>query len=65
MAALGQDMGVNHGCFHIGVAQELLDRPNIRAALQQVGCKTVSKRVGAHRLCNGGFFDCYLDCLGW
>jgi hypothetical protein len=42
MPTLGQDMGVNHRCFHIGVSQELLDRADIRPPLQQVRRKTVT-----------------------
>jgi len=47
MAALLENVGVNHRCGNITVAQKRLDRPNVTSALQQMGGETVPERMGA------------------
>jgi hypothetical protein len=50
-------VGVNHGGFYIGVAQQLLHRPNILATLQQMRCETVPQCMGRSQLNNA----CHLN----
>ena len=45
-----EDAGVNHGRFHVLVTQELLDRPNIIAVLNQMGGERVPKSQAAREL---------------
>jgi hypothetical protein len=60
-------MGVNHGGFHIGMAQQLLHRLNILATLQQMRCETVAQRMGRSQLNNpcllNGAFEATLKPL--
>ena len=44
-AALAQNVSVNHGGGDILVAEEFLDRPDVGAALEGVGCEAVTKGV--------------------
>ena len=48
--ALAYHMGVNHRRGDIFMPQQFLDRPDVRAALQSMRGKTVTKRVAAHAL---------------
>lgn len=50
-------MGINHGGFYIGVAQQLLHCPNILATLQQMRGKAVAQRMGRSQLNNA----CHLN----
>ena len=45
LAALLHNMGVDHRRGHIGVAEQMLDRANIRPALQQMGRKRMAERI--------------------
>ena len=45
-------MGVDHGCRHVGVAEELLDGADVVAGFEQMGGKTVAQGVAG-----GGFRD--------
>ena len=48
-------VGVNLGRSHAGVAQELLDNPHVRAALQEMGGEAVQERFNVR--CGSGFPD--------
>ena len=41
-----QNMGIDHGRFHILVSQELLDRPDIISVFEQMDGKGISKCGG-------------------
>ena len=45
-----QHVRVHHRRAHVGVAQQLLDRADVAARLEQVGRERVTKRVRAHAL---------------
>lgn len=45
-----QHVRVNHRCPDIGVPQELLNRPDVRARFQEVRGERVAKRMTAHAL---------------
>ncbi len=45
-----EDMRVDHGRTDVVVAQELLDRPDVMAIVQQVGGEGVTQGVAAHAL---------------
>jgi hypothetical protein len=47
---LGGDAGIERCGVELGVPQQDLDHPNVDVLLQQVGRKTVSKRMGRHAL---------------
>ena len=49
-AALAHDMGVYHRSGDIFMAQQFLDRPDVRSGLQSVRGKTVTERMAAHAL---------------
>ena len=49
-----EHMGVDHGCFHILMAHQLLNRADVLAALQQVGGEGMAEGVGRSRLCDAG-----------
>src|SRR6476646_8972992 len=51
------DMGVNLRGRDIGVAEHLLNRAQVRAALEQVGGERVTEGVRRHRLCDPRLFD--------
>ncbi len=42
-----EHVGITHGCFHILVAEEFLDRPDIIPILQQMGRKAMAEGVAA------------------
>jgi hypothetical protein len=50
LAALLEDMRVNHGGGHVGVAQQFLDGADIRAPLQEVRRKAVPEGVRTDQL---------------
>ena len=50
LAPLLQDVGVDHGGSHIGVSEQLLNSADVGSALQQVGSKGMTKRMGADLL---------------
>ena len=52
-----EHVGVDHGGGDILVAQQRLNGADIRAALQQMGGETVTKRVGAHFFMDTGLTD--------
>ncbi len=47
MAALLQDMGINHGGAETIMAQQRLDGTDVHTALQKMGGKAVAKCMGA------------------
>ena len=47
-----QHMGVHQSSFHIFVAKQFLNRANVVAIFQQMGCKAVAKRVKTYPLLN-------------
>ena len=53
-------MGIDHCGANVGVAQQLLDGPNVVTFVQQVGCKRVAETVAATCLGNPGLTDCRL-----
>ncbi len=46
LAALLKHVSVNHRGRHVGVTQQLLNRANVGASLQEVRCKGVPERCG-------------------
>ena len=54
-------MGIDHGGLDIFMAHQFLDRPDIIAVLQQVGGKTVPKRMARPVLGDPALFDRRLD----
>ena len=61
-AASVEDMGVDHGDAHVGVPEELLDRPDVVSGFEQVSGEGVSEGMalrrfgdprGAHRALHG------------
>lgn len=48
-----EDVGVDHRCGDIGVAEEFLHRPDVIAVLKQMSRKAVPERVGGDRLYQG------------
>ena len=52
-----EDMRREHRGLDIFVAQQLLDRPNIRAILQEVGSKGVAERITACRFGDSCFMS--------
>ncbi len=63
LAALLQDVGVDHGRRNILVAQQGQNGANIRAALQEVGGKTVAETVGGDPFIDPGLAHGHFDCL--
>lgn len=63
MAALVQNMGVNHRRFQIPVTQQSLDGPNIRSTLQKMRRKTVSESVCGNPLSDPGLANRHFDRL--
>ena len=47
-----QNVDVNQSSFHILVAQPFLNRADVIASFQQMGCKAVAKRVKTYPLLN-------------
>jgi hypothetical protein len=56
-----EDVGVDHCSVDVPMAQELLDRPDVVAILQQVGRKGVAEGVAADTLGNAGVGHRLLD----
>jgi hypothetical protein len=56
-------MGIDHGCAHIFVAQQLLNGAYVIAIFQQVRCEAVTESVAATRLTNPGAAQACLDCF--
>src|SRR5689334_16391863 len=54
---LAIDVSVDLRGRDVRVPKHFLDRPQVGASLQQVGCKRVSERVGRHVLFNSRAFD--------
>ena len=52
--ALVQDVGIDHGRTHVPVSEQLLNRSNVVAGLQQVRGKGVPERVACRRSGNAG-----------
>ena len=67
-AALFEDVGVNHGCFDILVAEQLLNRADIVAILQEMGGEAMAEGVAGDAFgeaCGaGGAFDRFLHRRG-
>jgi len=45
---LSADMGVNHGCFRFGMADEFLNVTHVHPLFQQVGGVGMPQRMGVH-----------------
>src|SRR5690242_16709369 len=58
---LVQNVGVNHGCAHVFVLQQLLHITDIATVLEQMSSKTVSKRMAASELRHPSLRDGHLD----
>ena len=58
-AALVQHVRVDHRRLHVGMAQQLLDRADVVARLQQVRGEAVPRRVAASPLNNAGLPDSF------
>src|SRR6266852_357785 len=50
LAALLKHVSVNHRGRHVGVTQQLLNRANVRASLEEVRCKGVPEGLGTYDL---------------
>jgi len=61
VGSLPKNMGVNHGCGNIGMAQKRLNGTDVRSALQKVGGETVVERVRRYALLNARPFGGRLD----
>jgi hypothetical protein len=63
-----EHMRVDHGCFHILMAHQLLNRADVLAAFKEVGSEGVAEGVGRGRLCDAGrqhgLAHCFLDHAG-
>jgi len=59
-------VSVDHGGFDILVAQEFLNRADIHASFQEMGCERMAECVWAHAFVDadaaGGLLDGFLDC---
>lgn len=44
-SSFGEDMGVYHGCPHIAVTEQFLDRADVIALFQQAGSERMSERM--------------------
>ncbi len=53
-AAAVEDVGVDHGCLDVRMAEELLDGADVVAALEQVGREGMAERVGRRGLGEAG-----------
>src|SRR5512140_2648216 len=58
---MAQHVGVDHGRRDVVMAQQLLDRPDIRAALQGVRCEAVPESVTSYVLGNACLCYCGFD----
>ncbi len=56
-------MRVDHGRSDISVTQQLLNRSDIVAVFQQVGCKRMPQRMTARRFGNPSFEPRFFDRL--
>ena len=56
-----QDVGIDHGRGHVAVPQQLRDRPDVVAVLEQVRRERVSQGAGARALGEPGVSDRGLD----
>ncbi len=60
-------LGVDHRRLDIAVPQQVLDRADIVAGLQQMAGEAVTERVRRDTFCDSGcgrcFFDCSLDIV--
>jgi hypothetical protein len=51
-------MGINHGGRYVGVAEQVLHRPNITARLEEMGRETVTQSVRRGRFVDLRGPDC-------
>jgi hypothetical protein len=58
-----EDVGVNHGRFNIGMAEEFLDGADVVAGFEQVGGEGVAEGVAADGLGDAGGAGCAADFL--
>ena len=54
VGAAVQDMGVNHRRSGVAVAKRFLNRADVMAAFEQMGCKRMPETVGGSRLVDLG-----------
>ena len=50
----GRDLGIPSGCLQMGMSKQDVDDPNIGATLQQMGSKTMPKRMRCYVLVDSG-----------
>ncbi len=53
-----EHMGINHGGRYVGVAEQVLHRPNITARLEEMGRETVTQSVRRGRFVDLRGPDC-------
>ena len=56
-----KDVGVDHGCSHVFVTQQILDGSNIVAVLQQMRSKGMAQRMATDAFLNGRFASRVFD----
>jgi hypothetical protein len=65
LATKSGHMGVYHGGGHVGMTEELLHSPDVRAVDQEVRGKRMTKGMASHPLCQSSAFcrlsDCFLN----
>src|SRR5262245_65032691 len=45
-----EDVRINHGCGHVAMPQQFLDRADVVAVLQQMGREAVAEHMAGHAL---------------
>lgn len=56
-ASFVEDMGVDHGCRNVFVAEQFLHRANVIAVFKQMGGEGVTERMAGRPLGDAGFLD--------
>ncbi len=56
-------MRVNHGCPHVTVPEQLLNRSDIKILLEEMAGETVAKSMSGDALADARVFCCPLDSL--
>jgi hypothetical protein len=54
------DMGIDHRCIDVAMAQEFLDRSNIVSAFEQVSCEGVPECMSIHMLDYHFLKECFI-----
>ena len=61
-AAAGEDVGIDHCCSHVRMAEKFLDVADIIALFEEVRCEGVAECVAAAILRNSSAEDSGFDC---